>query len=82
MSKKIENHCVSCGQPCLGNACVYRNVPVFYCDNCENEGAKYRYNGEDLCENCVKTFIKDEFDELSITEQAELLNMRLYKIMA
>ena len=34
---KIENDCVGCGLPCLGSACPYREVPYFYCDDCEYE---------------------------------------------
>jgi len=34
---RYENECVSCGFPCMGNACPYRRVPYYYCDNCGKE---------------------------------------------
>ena len=54
MSKKIENHCVDCGLPCIGNLCPFRNVSVYYCDECGDEGAEYKLDGNDLCEDCAK----------------------------
>lgn len=75
MSLKIENHCVDCGLPCLGSSCSYRNVRVFYCDACGDEGAIYRIDGEDYCEECAKEYLKDTFDELTLTEQAEILDV-------
>lgn len=55
--KKIENHCCDCavpGYPCIGNACPNRNVPVFYCDGCEEpiRGEVYEDGDEDLCRYC------------------------------
>jgi hypothetical protein len=61
---KYENHCVDCGKPCLGNACPYRNVPVCYCDNCNDElpaDGAYEFDGEDLCEDCLKAKFKKEW---------------------
>ena len=55
---KIENQCVSCGLPCLGSACCYQNVRVFYCDQCRDKGADYRIDGEDYCEDCAKNICK------------------------
>ena len=62
--KQIENECVSCGLPCLGNACPYRNVIRFYCDRCNNETKLYRYEGEELCQDCV-------LDNLEVVEGSE-----------
>ena len=57
---KIENHCVSCGLPCLGSTCPYRNVEVRYCDKCKEETEDlYEVDGDDLCEDCLKKmFVK------------------------
>ena len=41
--KRIENECVNCGLPCLGNSCPYKNVVHFYCDRC----------GEEICQDCL-----------------------------
>lgn len=72
---KIENQCVDCELPCLGSSCRYRNVPVFYCDRCGDEGAKYRIDNEDYCEDCAKKYIQEVFDDLSLMEQAEALDI-------
>ncbi len=80
MSRKIENQCVDCGLPCLGNSCPYRNVPVDYCDDCGDEGAEYRLDNEDLCKECAEERIRQSFDELSLLEQADALNISLSRI--
>lgn len=50
---KIENDCVDCDLPCLGNSCPYTNVEHHYCDNCGDEDTLYNYEGKELCANCV-----------------------------
>ena len=80
MSRRIENHCVDCGLPCLGSSCPYRNAPVDYCDDCGDEGAKYRSDGDDLCEDCAKARINDAFDDLTLSEQAEAVGVDLSEI--
>lgn len=75
MSKKIENQCVDCGLPCLGESCSCRNVRVFYCDMCGSEDAVYRIYNNDYCEECAKKYLKDSFDELTLSEKAEILNI-------
>lgn len=77
MSKKLENHCVGCGLPCMGRVCYYQNFSTYYCDNCEDGEAKYRIDGEDLCEKCTKLIIKEAFDNLTLSEQAEILGINL-----
>lgn len=80
MSRRIENHCVDCGLPCLGSSCPYRKVPVDYCDQCDGEGAEYRIDGEDYCEDCVKEYLQEVFDDLTISEKAEALEVNLSTI--
>ena len=65
MSRRIENHCVDCGLPCLGSSCPYRNVPVDYCDDCGDEGAKYHF--------LAWTQIADELNIPFTKENNELL---------
>lgn len=62
--KKIENECVSCGLPCLGNSCPNRNVIRFYCDRCGEEGKLYYYDSEEICKECLLK----EFDVVEGTE--------------
>lgn len=54
---KYENECVSCPPEmgCIGSACPYRNVPRWYCDECEAECDRedLRILGDkQLCWNC------------------------------
>lgn len=72
--KRIENHCVDCGLPCLGRSCPYNSVPVYYCDEC-GEYAEYRIEDSDLCDSCAKEHLQEVFDNLTITEKAELLEV-------
>ena len=55
---KIENQCVDCGLPCLGDSCPNRNVEVCYCDKCHEElpydGIYETDDGDELCEDCLK----------------------------
>ena len=52
--KRLENECVDCGLPCLGNSCPNRNVPRFYCDECGDEAQLYDFDGEELCIDCIE----------------------------
>ena len=80
--RKYENQCVGCpeGMGCLGKSCPYVDVPVDYCDQCNDENAEYQIDGEDYCEECAKNYLQESFDELTITEKAEALNIDLSKI--
>ena len=54
-----EDRCCDCateGYPCLGARCPRRNVPVYYCDECDTEieGDVYEVGSEELCEECLK----------------------------
>ena len=77
--KKIENRCVDCGMPCL-SSCRLRNVNVCYCDRCKDDNAIYTINDEDLCEHCADTVLNELFDELTISEKAEALNLTLHEV--
>lgn len=50
---KIENDCVECDLPCLGDDCPLRNSKHYYCDDCGDEAEIYDYNGEELCVDCL-----------------------------
>lgn len=50
---KIENECVDCGLPCLGDSCPFRNVTRYYCDKCNDEAQLYHYDGMELCADCI-----------------------------
>lgn len=55
--KEVTDECVSCGLPCLGNACPNSHVTHWYCDNCKDEFAPEElYVTEDeetLCQDCL-----------------------------
>lgn len=78
---RYENHCCDCAvpaYPCIGNSCPRVNVPVYYCDCCNNDTyAKYDIEGEHYCEDCAKEYLKEVFEDLTISEQAEVLDITL-----
>ena len=49
----IEDGCVSCGFPCLGNACRHYRVTIYLCDECGDETTLYDFDGHELCINCI-----------------------------
>lgn len=78
---KYENHCCGCAvpaYPCIGSSCPNVNVPVYYCDVCDNGNyAEYDIEGGHYCENHAKEYLKENFEELTVLEQAEILNISL-----
>lgn len=65
MAIVYENQCVDCGLPCLGSACRNRNVPVLYCDKCNDDCDNlYHYNGEQWCIECIK----EDLGEVEVEE--------------
>ena len=81
---KYENHCCACavpGYPCMENSCPYVNVSVAYCDECSNDTyAQYDIDGEHYCEEHAKEYLKEVFEDLTISEQAEVLDVLLKKL--
>lgn len=76
--KRIENHCVDCGLPCLGSGCPNHDVVVYYCDECRHdEVADYRIDDGDYCEFHAREYIQEIWDNLTLKEQAELLDISL-----
>lgn len=51
---KFENDCYDCALHCRGSTCRNRNVPHFYCDECEDETEElFEYDGEQICQDCL-----------------------------
>lgn len=74
---KFKDECCGCAAPaypCLGSDCKNRNVPHFYCDNCEEEfeaNELYNNDDEDLCQECLLL----KFDTV-----AELIDRNEYEV--
>jgi hypothetical protein len=52
--KKFESDCVMCGRPERCGSCRFNEkLPHYYCDKCEHQDTLYRYNGEELCIDCL-----------------------------
>lgn len=77
--KRTESGCVDCGLPCLGRSCPYYEVEVAYCDCC-GDGADYSTNEDDYCENCLDEYLSSLFEDLSLSEKAEILSVDIEKI--
>lgn len=52
---RYENDCVGCPPEmgCIGDTCQYRNVPIFMCDQCGEDGDIYEYEGQHYCADCL-----------------------------
>ena len=78
---KYENQCCGCavpGYPCIGNSCPYVNVPVCYCDVCDNDTlAEYDIERGHYCERHAKEYLQEVFKDLTISEQADVLGISL-----
>lgn len=61
--KRIENGCVDCGLPCLGNSCPHRNEVAYYCDECGEETDLYYFEDEELCIDCIESRLKKVNEE-------------------
>lgn len=76
---KYENHCCDCavpGYPCIGSSCPYVNVPVYYCDICDNDTyAICDIDGTHYCQYHAQDYVKEIFDNLTIFEKAEVLDI-------
>lgn len=44
--------CERCAYPCTAPACPL-GVMHYYCDECGEERTLYRYNGKELCAECL-----------------------------
>lgn len=58
MAKRIESECVSCGMPCLREACPNFAVTKFYCDKCDEEAELFKYDGKELCIDCISEMLE------------------------
>lgn len=78
---KYENHCCGCAvpaYPCIGNSCPNINVPAYYCDICNNDTyAEYDIGSEHYCEEHAEEYLKEIFEELTVLEQAKILNVSI-----
>ena len=81
---RYENHCCDCavpGYPCEGSSCPYIDVPVYYCDICGySTPAEYDIEGGHYCKECVNKYLDEDFKNLTISEQAEILNINLVSL--
>ena len=72
---KYVDDCVSCPPElgCLGNGCPKKNIPVYYCDICEEEIADYHADGQDICEYCLKEHIDEDWKRRTDKEKLDAL---------
>ena len=59
---RYVDRCCDCavpGYPCLGSSCKNHDVPVHFCDHCEEELEEiYDVDDEELCEECLKELFR------------------------
>lgn len=51
MAVIYENDCVCCDLPCIG--CGLKRSPHYYCDQCEEETELFKFEGQQLCIECL-----------------------------
>lgn len=71
---KYENQCVGCPTEmgCIGSACKYMDVPVFYCDECKSDVDKlYEFNGYEYCDCCLAEIAVQDFNDMSNEEKIQ-----------
>ena len=51
-----------------------------YCDRCKEDNAIYTIDDEDLCEDCADIVLNEIFDELTISDKADALNLTLHEV--
>lgn len=54
---KYENECCDCANntyPCYPCQCGKTKVPHVYCDDCDDDGDIYYFEGHHLCEDCIR----------------------------
>lgn len=56
---RTESGCVDCGLPCLYSACTHYKYIIYECDNCEEEGKLYWFNGKQLCISCIEEQLEE-----------------------
>lgn len=67
LMRKLISECVGCcSLPCLGMTCPNVDIPVFYCDVCNQEidssDGVYEVEGKDLCLECLKNKFEKEYE--------------------
>ena len=72
--KKIENHCVCC-EVCYN--CGRDKLKVLVCDECKDD-AKYSTSEGDFCEDCFWEMLNNIWEDLTLEEKAELLEIKIY----
>ena len=75
---KQESFCVGCPPEmgCIGTSCPYWLVDVYYCDTCGCEGAEYRYEDEEICEDCLRKEVARLWAMYDKDEKANLVSER------
>lgn len=65
--KYVDNNCINCpsmGMPCMGDICNNKETVIFKCDNCGVSDTLYKFEGQELCIDCIS-------DELEIVEGSD-----------
>lgn len=67
MGIRYEDQCVGCtsmGLPCMGSICKNKDVPIWYCDKCEEECVDlYEVDGYEVCESCALKMLPKVHEE-------------------
>lgn len=79
---KYEDECVGCAPElgCTAPWCDRLSVERYYCDKCGAAADYVLDDGEELCEDCAATELDAQWNDLSLDEKADLLDVALKRL--
>lgn len=79
---KVYKNDGCCKLPCIGDCCPYRNQKVVACDICRQEISEtyFKRAGKEYCEDCLKEFIIDNFEDLILHNDDVLEDLEIERI--
>lgn len=72
-----QDLCVSCDLPCIGQNCSLKNVLVNMCDECVDNEAEYRIDGQCLCEECANQLVDEQWNSCDLCDKCQMLGIDL-----
>lgn len=65
--EKIVDNCIHCEDGCRN--CGRREQLVNVCDICEDNPPKFNFDGDRICEYCLKQYLEDVWKNLDTDER-------------
>jgi hypothetical protein len=69
--EKIVDNCVGCPDGCRN--CGRREQRIQVCDICEDNPPKFNFDGDRICEYCLKQYLEDIWNDMTEDDKIEAL---------